>query len=58
MLKILLISDTHANIEALKEVVNHTDFDETVFMSDAVDYSCFEEQSSISSGLSQGFVIS
>ena len=37
-MKILLISDAHANIEALNEVVNHTDFDEAVFMGDVVDY--------------------
>ncbi len=33
-----MISDAHANIEALNEVVNHTDFDEAVFMGDVVDY--------------------
>jgi putative phosphoesterase len=38
VLRILLISDAHANIEALNAVLNHTDFDEAVFMGDAVDY--------------------
>jgi len=37
-MKILLISDVHANIEALEEVLNHTSFDEVAFMGDAVDY--------------------
>lgn len=37
-MKVLLISDVHANLEALEEVLNHTNVDETVFMGDAVDY--------------------
>jgi len=35
---VLLIADVHANLEALDEVLNHTNADETVFMGDPVDY--------------------
>jgi putative phosphoesterase len=36
--KLLLISDVHANLEALEEVLNHANFDEVLFMGDVVDY--------------------
>ena len=37
-MRLLLISDVHANLEALEEVLNHTNFDEVLFMGDIVDY--------------------
>lgn len=37
-MRLLLISDVHANLEALEEVLNHTNFDEALFMGDVVDY--------------------
>jgi protein phosphatase len=36
--KVLLISDVHANLEALEEVLNHTNVDGVIFMGDIVDY--------------------
>jgi len=36
--KVLLISDVHANLEALEEVLNHTNVDDIIFLGDAVDY--------------------
>ena len=36
--RLLLISDVHANLEALEEVLNHTNFDEVLFVGDIVDY--------------------
>jgi protein phosphatase len=37
-MRLLLISDVHANLEAVEEVLNHTNFDEVLFMGDIVDY--------------------
>ena len=37
-MKVLLISDVHANIEALEAILNHTNADDVVFMGDVVDY--------------------
>ena len=37
-MKVLVISDVHANLEALEEVLNHTSFDEVLFAGDLVDY--------------------
>jgi putative phosphoesterase len=37
-MKVLLISDAHANLEALEEVLNHTNVDDIIFVGDAVDY--------------------
>ena len=34
----LLIADVHANLEALEEVLNHTNSDEVLFMGDIVDF--------------------
>jgi protein phosphatase len=37
-MKVLLISDAHANIEALEAILNHANADDVVFMGDVVDY--------------------
>ena len=37
-MKVLLISDLHSNLEPFEEVLNHTSYDEVLFMGDLVDY--------------------
>jgi len=37
-MKVLLISDAHANVEALEAILNRTNADDVLFMGDAVDY--------------------
>lgn len=40
-MKLLLISDVHANLPALDAVLNHLTYDKVLFMGDAVDYGPF-----------------
>ena len=37
-MRVLLISDLHANLEAFEEILNHTSYDEALCMGDLVDY--------------------
>ena len=49
-MRILLISDVHANLSALDEVLNRASYDDVLFMGDVVDYgpSPFEVYSRLS----------